>query len=99
MLLFHSLRASFITFRSCQHLDSKHTIFGRVVGGLETLKLMEALETDNKDVPISPITIEKTNIFVNPFKEVDDQVCVVVWMYVLYVDLSLRDILKCCCDR
>lgn len=63
----------FITFRSCQHLDNKHTIFGRVVGGLETLKLMEAIETDNKDVPITPITIKKTNIFVNPFKDVDEQ--------------------------
>uniref|UniRef100_A0A6A7FVE1 Peptidyl-prolyl cis-trans isomerase-like 2 n=1 Tax=Hirondellea gigas TaxID=1518452 RepID=A0A6A7FVE1_9CRUS len=63
----------YITFRSCEHLDSKHTIFGRVVGGLDTLKLMEAVETDNKDAPLTVITIEATNIFVNPFKDVDEQ--------------------------
>jgi peptidyl-prolyl cis-trans isomerase-like protein 2 len=65
---------SFITFRSCQHLDGKHTIFGRVVGGLETLKAMEAVETDNKDVPVAPIVIRKALVFVNPFKDVDEQV-------------------------
>lgn len=30
----------FITFRSCKHLDGKHTIFGKLVGGLETLTEM-----------------------------------------------------------
>ncbi|KAF2358485.1 Replication termination factor 2 RING-finger [Trinorchestia longiramus] len=63
----------FITFRSCQHLDGKHTIFGRVVGGLETLKAMEAVETDNKDTPITPIVLKAAKVFVNPFKEVDEQ--------------------------
>lgn len=63
----------FITFRSCPHLDGKHTIFGRVVGGLATLSAMEAIETDNKDVPIEDIIIEDTSIFVDPFKEADEQ--------------------------
>jgi peptidyl-prolyl cis-trans isomerase-like protein 2 len=39
---------SFITYRSCKHLDNKHTIFGRVVGGIETLSAMEAVGTDNQ---------------------------------------------------
>ncbi|XP_064106496.1 RING-type E3 ubiquitin-protein ligase PPIL2-like [Macrobrachium nipponense] len=63
----------FITYRSCTHLDGKHTIFGRVVGGLATLSAMEAIETDNKDVPIEDIIIEDTSIFVDPFKEADEQ--------------------------
>uniref|UniRef100_A0A8C4WY59 RING-type E3 ubiquitin-protein ligase PPIL2 n=1 Tax=Eptatretus burgeri TaxID=7764 RepID=A0A8C4WY59_EPTBU len=38
----------FITFRSCKHLDRKHTVFGRVVGGLETLTAMEYIDADPK---------------------------------------------------
>ncbi|KAK7074623.1 RING-type E3 ubiquitin-protein ligase ppil2 [Halocaridina rubra] len=63
----------FITYRSCTHLDGKHTIFGRVVGGLATLSAMEAVETDNKDMPIEDIIIEDTSIFVDPFKEADEE--------------------------
>jgi cyclophilin family peptidyl-prolyl cis-trans isomerase len=42
------LRFSFITYRSCKHLDNKHSVFGRVVGGIETLGSMEAVGTDNQ---------------------------------------------------
>ncbi|XP_050702213.1 RING-type E3 ubiquitin-protein ligase PPIL2-like [Eriocheir sinensis] len=63
----------FITYRSCPHLDTKHTIFGRVVGGLATLSAMEAIETDNKDCPIEDIRIEEAVVFVDPFKEADKQ--------------------------
>ncbi|KAK3871171.1 hypothetical protein Pcinc_023665 [Petrolisthes cinctipes] len=63
----------FITYRSCPHLDTKHTIFGRVVGGLTALSAMEAIETDNKDRPIENITILETVIFVDPFKEADKE--------------------------
>uniref|UniRef100_A0AAR2LY12 RING-type E3 ubiquitin-protein ligase PPIL2 n=1 Tax=Pygocentrus nattereri TaxID=42514 RepID=A0AAR2LY12_PYGNA len=38
----------FITFRSCTYLDRKHTVFGRVVGGFETLTAMENVESDPK---------------------------------------------------
>lgn len=55
---FHFVR-SFITYRSCRHLDGKHTIFGKLVGGLDTLNEMEKIEVDNKDRPIEDITIEK----------------------------------------
>ncbi|KAL7642727.1 UNVERIFIED_CONTAM: hypothetical protein RMT77_007292 [Armadillidium vulgare] len=63
----------FITYRSCAHLDGKHTIFGRVVGGLATLSAIEAIETDNKDRPIEDIIIEGTSVFVNPFAEADEE--------------------------
>lgn len=46
---------SFITFRSCKHLDRKHTIFGRVVGGLDVLTALESLPTDKAtDKPAVP---------------------------------------------
>jgi peptidyl-prolyl cis-trans isomerase-like protein 2 len=62
----------FITFRSCKHLDKKHSVFGRVVGGIETLDKMERIETDAKDKPKEPIFIKKVVTYVDPFKEIDD---------------------------
>ncbi|XP_065558558.1 RING-type E3 ubiquitin-protein ligase PPIL2-like isoform X1 [Artemia franciscana] len=64
----------FITFRSCKHLDGKHTVFGRVVGGLETLSAIERIETDNKDRPIEDIVIEGAQTFVDPYAEADEEV-------------------------
>lgn len=63
----------FITFRSCKHLNNKHTLFGKVVGGLETLDNIEAVETDSKDRPIEDIRLMSTVIFVDPFEEVDEE--------------------------
>ncbi|KAI9293942.1 cyclophilin-like protein [Neoconidiobolus thromboides FSU 785] len=59
----------YITFRACSHLDGKHTIFGKVVGGKPVLDALERIETDQKDKPRHKITIEKIKVFVNPFDE------------------------------
>uniref|UniRef100_A0A8C3V116 Peptidylprolyl isomerase like 2 n=1 Tax=Catharus ustulatus TaxID=91951 RepID=A0A8C3V116_CATUS len=65
----------FITFRSCAYLDKKHTVFGRVVGGFETLTAMENVESDPKtDRPKEEIRIETTTVFVDPYEEADAQV-------------------------
>ncbi|XP_034192700.1 RING-type E3 ubiquitin-protein ligase PPIL2 [Osmia lignaria lignaria] len=63
----------FITFRSCRHLDRKHTVFGKIVGGLETLNAIEKVEVDNKDRPIEDIVVQKAQVFVDPFQEADEQ--------------------------
>ncbi|KAH8261054.1 hypothetical protein KR044_002623 [Drosophila immigrans] len=63
----------FITYRSCKQLDGKHTIFGKLVGGLETLQKMENIEVDNKDRPIEDIIIENAQVYVNPFEEATEQ--------------------------
>ncbi|XP_072809558.1 RING-type E3 ubiquitin-protein ligase PPIL2 isoform X3 [Vicugna pacos] len=65
----------FITFRSCAYLDKKHTIFGRVVGGFDTLTAMENVESDPKtDRPKEEIRIESTTVFVDPYEEADAQI-------------------------
>uniref|UniRef100_A0A8C1GCI5 RING-type E3 ubiquitin transferase n=1 Tax=Cyprinus carpio TaxID=7962 RepID=A0A8C1GCI5_CYPCA len=65
----------FITFRSCTYLDRKHTVFGRVVGGLETLTAMENVESDPKtDKPKSEIKLLSTSVFVDPYEEADAQI-------------------------
>ncbi|CCF73722.1 peptidyl-prolyl cis-trans isomerase-like 2 [Babesia microti strain RI] len=58
----------FITFKSCQHLDRKHSVFGKVVGGLDVLAKFEKLETDKKDRPKDPPKILRTIIYENPFE-------------------------------
>jgi len=62
----------YITYRSCKHLDRKHTVFGRVVGGLETIDKMEKIEVDAKDKPKDEIKILGCQVFVNPYEEVDE---------------------------
>nr|XP_020016341.1 peptidyl-prolyl cis-trans isomerase-like 2 [Castor canadensis]XP_020016342.1 peptidyl-prolyl cis-trans isomerase-like 2 [Castor canadensis]XP_020016343.1 peptidyl-prolyl cis-trans isomerase-like 2 [Castor canadensis] len=65
----------FITFRSCAYLDKKHTIFGRVVGGFDTLTAMENVESDPKtDRPKEEIRIHTTTVFVDPYEEADAQI-------------------------
>lgn len=59
----------FVTMKSCQHLDGKHSIFGRVVGGLQLLTVFNGWETDEKDRPTKEIKLIRTEVFKNPFRE------------------------------
>ncbi|KAK7572091.1 hypothetical protein V9T40_014563 [Parthenolecanium corni] len=63
----------FITYRSCRNLDNKHTVFGQLVGGMDTLTAMERIEVDNKDKPIEDIIFQRAVIFIDPFQEADDE--------------------------
>ena len=60
---------SFITFSECKHLDKKHTIFGKIVGGMSTLDLLETIETGKEDRPNKDIIIMDSQVFVNPFRD------------------------------
>ncbi|KAJ4376208.1 cyclophilin peptidyl-prolyl cis-trans isomerase Cyp8 [Neocucurbitaria cava] len=60
----------FITYRAVPHLDRKHTIFARVVGGLDTtLRNMELAEVGEKDKPVTDIEMHDVVVFVDPFEE------------------------------
>jgi len=59
----------FVSFKSCQHLDNKHSVFARVVGGLKLLEALNDWETDEKDRPKKEIRLTRTEVFKNPFKE------------------------------
>ena len=54
----------FITFVPTPHLDGKHTIFGEVVDGMETLKALETAGTQG-GAPKEPLRIEKVTIEVS----------------------------------
>ena len=59
----------FFLYRPAKHLDRKHTVFGKVVGGLDVLAKIEAMPVDDKDRPEEDIMIEEIEIFVDPFEE------------------------------
>mmetsp|Transcript_36818 Transcript_36818/g.87472 ORF Transcript_36818/g.87472 Transcript_36818/m.87472 type:complete len:600 (+) Transcript_36818:125-1924(+) len=59
----------FILYKSAHHLDYKHSVFGKVVGGLEVLSIMERVPTDEEDRPEQDIRFESATVFVNPFRE------------------------------
>lgn len=49
----------FITLAPTQHLDGKHTIFGRVAAGMKVIANMGRVDTDNHDRPKIEIRILK----------------------------------------
>eukprot|EP01104_Vermistella_antarctica_P005490 TRINITY_DN1601_c0_g3_i2.p1 TRINITY_DN1601_c0_g3~~TRINITY_DN1601_c0_g3_i2.p1 ORF type:complete len:534 (-),score=122.02 TRINITY_DN1601_c0_g3_i2:76-1677(-) len=63
----------FILYRSARHLDRKHTIFGKLVGGSDVLSAIEGTPVDGQDRPTTEIKIIKTTVFMNPFRELDQE--------------------------
>lgn len=53
----------FITLGPTPWLDGKHTVFGRVLGGIEVMKKMASVKTDKNDCPLKPITIKGIKVF------------------------------------
>ncbi len=59
----------FITYKSAPHLNRKHSVFGGVVSGIDVLKRMESVPTDDKDCPKEEIIIHNIEILSNPIPE------------------------------
>jgi peptidyl-prolyl cis-trans isomerase B (cyclophilin B) len=51
-----------VTAEACPWLDGKHTVFGRVSGGMEVVDAISALETDHRDRPHDDVTIERVEL-------------------------------------
>ncbi|TIB86766.1 hypothetical protein E3Q18_04028 [Wallemia mellicola] len=64
----------FITYRATPHLDGKHTVFGHLVGGVETLSQLETVQVDKATSrPMRTIRMEEIQIFTDPFEEYKDK--------------------------
>lgn len=59
----------FITYRPAPHLDRKHTIFGRVVEGLDALDRLEAVSVDDNNRPLQPCRIDDVVVYLDPFAD------------------------------
>ncbi|CAH1792300.1 unnamed protein product [Owenia fusiformis] len=52
----------FISLAPTQWLDGKHAIFGRVFSGMQVVKRMGMVDTDNNDKPYEDVKIQKAFI-------------------------------------
>lgn len=56
----------FFTFRPTPHLDGKHTVFGKLVGGEETLDKIERVNVrPGGDRPVRDIVIQGVTVYVS----------------------------------
>src|ERR671917_2275554 len=51
-----------VTTEAAPWLDGKHTVFGRVVSGMETVDAIEGSETDGRDKPVDDAVIERVEL-------------------------------------
>jgi peptidyl-prolyl cis-trans isomerase B (cyclophilin B) len=51
-----------VTTQGAPWLDGKHTVFGRVTDGMDTVDAIESLETDGRDRPLDPPKIESIEL-------------------------------------
>ncbi len=51
-----------VTTDAAPWLDGKHTVFGRVTAGMETVDAIEGLPTDARDRPLEPPKIESIEL-------------------------------------
>jgi peptidyl-prolyl cis-trans isomerase B (cyclophilin B) len=51
-----------VTTEAAPWLDGKHTVFGRVSGGMEAVDSIEATATDASDRPVEPQAIERIEL-------------------------------------
>jgi peptidyl-prolyl cis-trans isomerase B (cyclophilin B) len=51
-----------VTIEEASWLDGKHTVFGRVTGGMEAVDAIEGTETGAGDRPVEPQVIERIEL-------------------------------------
>jgi cyclophilin family peptidyl-prolyl cis-trans isomerase len=51
-----------VTTEAAAWLDGKHTVFGRVVEGMEAVSAIESTQTDASDRPVEAQTIERVEL-------------------------------------
>lgn len=52
----------FVTLAPTQNLDGRHTVFGKIVTGLDVVDAIGKVETAERDKPVKTVTMEEVNI-------------------------------------
>jgi len=51
-----------VTATECPWLDGKHTVFGRVVSGMDVADQISAVDRDARDRPSTPVTLDRVDL-------------------------------------
>ena len=51
-----------VTADACPWLDGKHTVFGRIVSGMEVADEISRVERDGRDRPLEPVKLERVEL-------------------------------------
>ncbi|HEY4279332.1 MAG TPA: peptidylprolyl isomerase [Conexibacter sp.] len=51
-----------VTVDAAPWLDGRHTVFGRIVDGMDAVDAIEAIETDGRDRPVEPAGIDRVEL-------------------------------------
>jgi cyclophilin family peptidyl-prolyl cis-trans isomerase len=51
-----------VTADACPWLDGKHTVFGRVISGMDVVDSIEKVETGSNDRPVDEVRIESVSV-------------------------------------
>uniref|UniRef100_A0A1A9VXN4 Peptidyl-prolyl cis-trans isomerase n=1 Tax=Glossina austeni TaxID=7395 RepID=A0A1A9VXN4_GLOAU len=71
----------YVTTVAAQWLNGKHTVFGKVLEGVDTIYAIEDVKTDTDDVPLHPVTISNCGeIPTEPFTFYPDDFNVWGWI-------------------